>query len=148
MIFTFDPKRTINVEALSDALKALAPAVSGITVIGDMVDARRRFVSRLEVVLSTSLTPEQDTAIRNAINAHNADTLTVGQVAEDTRKVARNDARQRFLQHAIAGKTPEQIYTLIQGEIDGWASLTDAKNDLRAWLPLLASAVAWLVIEE
>lgn len=94
MIITFDPKRTINVEALSDALRALSPAVAGVTIVGDAVDARRRFASHLEVVLTAPLTPADDTAIRNAIAAHNASTLTAEQKAQDEGEADRDALRQ------------------------------------------------------
>lgn len=58
------------------------------------------------------------------------------------------DVRARFLASALANKSPDEIYTLMQGQIDGWASLAEAKTDLRAWLPLMAAAIAWLVLKE
>lgn len=102
MIITFDPKRTINVEALSDALRALSPAVAGVTIVGDAVDARRRFASQLEVVLTAPLTPALDTAVRGAIAAHDADTLTTGQVAADAQEAERDAIRQGKVDAALA----------------------------------------------
>lgn len=104
MIITFDPKRTINVEALSDALRALSPAVAGVTIVGDAVDARRRFASQLEVVLTAPLTPALDTAVRGAIAAHDADTLTPAQVGEDAAEADKDAMRQ-----AKAGAALDQI---------------------------------------
>jgi hypothetical protein len=102
MIITFEPKRNINVEALSDALKVLSGSVAGINVVGNSVDARRRFASQVEVVLTAPLAPDADTAIRNAIAAHNADTLTAGQVAEDTEEAERDAMRQGQIDAALA----------------------------------------------
>lgn len=101
MIITFDPKRTINVEALSDALRALSPAVAGVTIVGDAVDARRRFASQLEVVLTAPLTPADDTAIRNAIAAHNAATLTDEQRAHDEGEADKDALRQKKADAAL-----------------------------------------------
>ena len=101
MIITFDPPRTINVQALSDALKAISATVAGINVVGFSADARRRFATQLEVVLTGALTPDADTAIRNAIAAHNADTLTAGQVAEDTEEAERDAMRQGQIDAAL-----------------------------------------------
>ena len=57
------------------------------------------------------------------------------------------DIRARFAAHALKGKTPAQIYQLMQGRVDGWSNLAAARQDLRDWLPLLAAALAWLVVE-
>lgn len=103
MIITFEPKRTINVEALSDALKALVPAkVAGITIAGDIVDVRRRFAAQVEVVTLAALSPAEDTAIRNAIAAHNPDTLTDAQIAADAEEADRDAARQDKVDAALA----------------------------------------------
>jgi hypothetical protein len=102
MIITFEPKRNINVEALSDALKVLSGSVAGISVVGNSVDTRRRFASQVEVVLIAPLTPDADTAIRNAIAAHNADTLTAGQVAADAQEAERDAIRQGKVDAALA----------------------------------------------
>ncbi len=45
---------------------------------------------------------------------------------------------------ALRDKTPAQIFALVQGRVDGWTSLANAKADLREWLPLLAVGLAWL----
>lgn len=53
-----------------------------------------------------------------------------------------NNVRQRILASPLANRTPAQIYTLVQNRVDGWASLTAAKADLREWLPLLLAEIA------
>lgn len=58
----------------------------------------------------------------------------------------RTDVEARFLLSQLANKTPQQIYTAMQNSMDGWASLADAKSDLREWLPLLAAIIAWKVV--
>lgn len=49
---------------------------------------------------------------------------------------------------ALKGKTPAQIYTYIQGRVDAWASLADAKADLRVWLPFVFALVIWKLQEK
>ena len=61
---------------------------------------------------------------------------------------ATSDIKARFLASALANKSPDEIYTLMQGQVDGWSSLAEAQSDLRAWLPLMAAAIAWLVLQE
>lgn len=48
----------------------------------------------------------------------------------------------------LAGKTPAQIAAYFANEINAWASLADAKTDLLNWLPKMAAAIAWVVIEK
>ena len=57
-------------------------------------------------------------------------------------------AKQAFVDSPLANKDPVEIYTLMQGEIDGWSSLADARGDLRKWLPLLAAVIAWKVVDQ
>lgn len=61
---------------------------------------------------------------------------------------AATDAKIKWAASAIKDKTPTQIYTLVQGQIDGWSSLAEAKADLREWIPLLIAAVAWQVMRD
>ncbi len=59
------------------------------------------------------------------------------------------DVRARWVSFAaLHNKTPAQIYTLMQGAIDGWTSLAQAKADLRIWLPALVAALGWTVMRE
>lgn len=46
---------------------------------------------------------------------------------------------------ALIGKTPAQIYQVLGAQINGWASLADAKADLRDWLPLIGAALWYLL---
>ena len=57
--------------------------------------------------------------------------------------INREDAKARFLLSQLANKTPEEIYTLMQGRMDSWTTLGDARDDLREWLPLIAAVMAW-----
>mgnify|MGYP001127554430 CR=1 FL=1 len=44
---------------------------------------------------------------------------------------------------ALKDKTPTEIFTVMQMRMDTWASLADARRDLREWLPLMAALIAW-----
>lgn len=67
------------------------------------------------------------------------------QAAENEKIAAQNDVDARFLLSQLANKTPQEIYTAMQNNIDGWATLADARADLREWLPLMAALIAWKV---
>ena len=81
--------------------------------------------------------------IQAIIDAHDPNALSIVEI----RQAHREDARARFLLSQLADKTPEEIYTQMQGRMDGWSSLADAKSDLREWLPLIAAIIAWKVID-
>jgi hypothetical protein len=55
------------------------------------------------------------------------------------------DVLQRLTINALNGLSPTEQYNLIQNRIDNWSSLADAKEDLREWIPLVISAIYWLV---
>ena len=59
----------------------------------------------------------------------------------------KKEAEARFLLSQLADKTPEEIYVLMQDRMDGWQNLSQAKSDLREWLPLMAAVIAWKVID-
>jgi len=63
----------------------------------------------------------------------------------EAKESARADIDARFLLSQLANKTPQEIYTLMQNRMDSWASLADARADLREWLPLMAAIIAWKV---
>ena len=65
---------------------------------------------------------------------------------DEKRAVNTADAQARFLLSQLANKTPEEIYTMMQGRMDSWGSLANAKADLREWLPLMAAILAWKVV--
>jgi hypothetical protein len=58
------------------------------------------------------------------------------------------DVRARFLNSAIAKKTPQEIYAMMQNKIDSWTLLSQVKADLREWLPLTIAVIAWMLIGE
>jgi len=67
---------------------------------------------------------------------------------DEQRGESLRDALDRWALGALKDKTPAQIYSLVQGRIDGWASLADARTDLREWLPLLAVGLVWLAVQD
>jgi len=81
--------------------------------------------------------------IQVVIDAHDPEALS----ASEIKQANRDDARARFLLSQLADKTPEEIYTLMQDRMDGWQNLSQAKSDLREWLPLMAAVIAWKVID-
>lgn len=107
-------------------------------------------VGRGQVVihLASAPTPEQAARLRQIVRDHNPAVLTPDQQAAAARRINAAESRARFKVSALANRTPEQIQTALAAQINGWASLADAKRDLGVWLPLLASALAWLVVEE
>jgi len=70
--------------------------------------------------------------------------VTLPQVEIDS-KTNQLDVETRFNLSQLANKTPQEIYTAIQGAMDGWETLADARADLREWLPLMAAIIAWKV---
>jgi len=81
--------------------------------------------------------------IQAVIDAHDPEALSAGEI----KQAHRDDARARFLLSQLANKTPQEIYTQMQGRMDNWSSLADARDDLREWLPLIAAVIAWKVID-
>ena len=59
----------------------------------------------------------------------------------------KEDIRARFLFSQLQDKTPEEIYMMMQNRMDNWTTIAEAKEDLREWLPLMASAIAWIVMK-
>lgn len=112
---------------VADGVNVYRLAVGGIPLVGDAQ-------AYLNGIADQLLTEAQQvgTADSNAL----------------TDKTAQDDIRARWIASVIHGKTPAQIYTAMQGAIDGWGSLAAAKADLRTWLPLMAAALAWMVMKD
>ncbi len=58
------------------------------------------------------------------------------------------DVQARWALHALKGKTPAEIYTLAQAEINSWSTLSQAKAGLTKWLPFMLAGLAWCVMED
>ena len=89
-----------------------------------------------------SLTGDEERSLRDAVNVHISRLAQIIEAKAVTLRADEADVNARFLASQLARRTPAQIYTLMQGRIDGWTSLAQAKNDLREWLPLLAAEIA------
>jgi hypothetical protein len=85
--------------------------------------------------------PSQDQILR-------ANAILADQPGEaDAASLADVQARWHDLA-ALHNKTPAGINTMMQGAIDGWTSLAQAKADFRVWLPALVAALGWTVLRE
>lgn len=135
---TFE-RESINFDGLFAELK---------TVFGELVAAISAGRGQVAVHLTAAPTPEQEMQLREVVREHNPANLTPEQQAAAARRTHAADTRARFANSALANRSPQQIYDTLTARINGWSSLADAKSDLAAWLPLLAAAVAWLVVEE
>lgn len=69
------------------------------------------------------------------------DTKTVEELTADELSGDFADVLTRYANSNLAHKTPQQIYDLVQGQIDGWTTLAAAKAGLRTLLPLIAAGV-------
>lgn len=140
--------QTFNIEALDRHLRAITQLVAGVTVAGPGGPSRAFEAVEVVVVLTEPVDDALQNALIRAVTTHDYKQRLPEQDAQDAQRAAREDARARFVASAIAGRTPEQIYTAMQTQMDTWGSLADAKRDLKAWLPLLAAVLAWEVISD
>lgn len=130
-------KHPVNLEKLASDLRALSPNVGAVSVArGHVVVQVREGVT--QAVLQS---------LRDTILSHNADDLTPEQQAALDAEGHRAEVRARFATSVLKDKDPAAIYTALDNQIESWSTLADAKADLKSWLPLLAAAVAWLVVE-
>jgi hypothetical protein len=125
---------------LADELLAAFPSWGGVTSEG--TSRMQSKPDESEVYLFVPDAADEG-EIQVVIDAHDPDALSIG----EQRQAHRDDARARFLLSQLANKTPQQIHTQMQGAIDGWSSLADARADLREWLPLITAVIAWKVID-
>ncbi len=131
-------RKMVNLEALDDGLRAaLGALVQG-------VSWRRGAVV---LHLHPNVTPAQVAQARGIAQAHDPAALTPAQQRAQARLTNISDVQGRFAASLLHDKTPAQIFSALETQIDGWVSLADAKRDLKQWLPLLAAAVVWLLVE-
>ena len=125
---------------LADELYAAFPAWGGVTSEGTT-----RMQSKPDGTEVYLFVPDaaDEGEIQAVIDAHDPEALSAGEI----KQAHRDDARARFLLSQLANKTPQEIYTQMQGRMDNWSSLADARDDLREWLPLIAAVIAWKVID-
>jgi len=125
---------------LADELMATFPAWGGVTDEGTS-----RMQSKPDGTEVYLFVPDaaDEGEIQVVIDAHDPEALSAGEI----KQAHRDDARARFLLSQLVDKTPEEIYVLMQDRMDGWQNLSQAKADLREWLPLMAAVIAWKVID-
>lgn len=132
-------RAAVKIAALDAELRAaLGARVAGISV--SRVGADDDIIVHL-----TDLADDDDAAIAaDLVGSHDG-----GQLTDDERHAAhRASAFGTLLGSAIGARTPNQMQTYLDGEIDNWATLADARRDLKAWLPIMAAAIVYLVREE
>lgn len=122
----------VNPALLHEELTAVLGASFGGLLMGD---------DEVRAVLLVT-TDEDAEALRpvcqDVLGAHDPDAKTAEQQSyEDFLTAWRNGV--------LAGKTPAQIYEGMTTQINGWASLANAKADLRDWLPLIGAALWYLL---
>jgi len=125
---------------LADELMATFPAWGGVTDEGTS-----RMQSKPDGTEVYLFVPDaaDEGEIQVVIDAHDPEALSAGEI----KQAHRDDARARFLLSQLVDKTPEEIYVLMQDRMDGWQNLSQAKADLREWLPLMAAVIAWKAID-
>jgi hypothetical protein len=105
----------------------------------EQTDPHERWLADLTTLRNTpALTADVKDALIRLLGAGDVPTYSQPFIAAH-----QADVQTRFDGSWLQGKTPGEIYTLMQERMDGWTSLADAKADLRVWLPLMAAAVAW-----
>lgn len=60
----------------------------------------------------------------------------------------RAEVQSTFEADQLHGRTPAEIKTLVENQIDGWTTLTQAKTGMKKLFPIMAQAIAWLVIDQ
>ena len=124
---------------LADELQFAFPSWSGVT--GEGTSRMQSKPDGTEIYLFVPDNADEG-EIQVVTDAHDPNALSIGEQKE----AHREDARARFLLSQLANKTPEEIFTLMQGRMDSWSSLADAKADLRELLPLIAAVFTFKVI--
>ena len=137
MEYTYPDKQT-NPELLKEQINAALGYAA-------LFDAKNNGRTGEYYVYFPDITEGERDLIIPVIDAHDYTQQSQGQIDDEARRAAIADALDRLNLNALRGKTPAQIYAAIQGQIDGWTSLADAQDDLREWIPLIASAVYWLI---
>jgi hypothetical protein len=83
---------------------------------------------------------EHEDAIDILVSIHDPNALSEPEQEESEREAVRILLRNS----PLAGKTPDEVYSIVQGRINGWSSLADAKADFLEWMPLLFAYVVIL----
>lgn len=91
------------------------------------------------VYLKNTATAEDENTARQVVLNHDMNIRTPAQIEAAAIATAGTNIIARYAQTELAGKTPDEIYTLMQTAVDNITSLAEAKTFLRKWLPLMAS---------
>lgn len=65
--------------------------------------------------------------------------------AKSTGQARALEVRKWLEGHRLWGMTPTEVHRDVKAEVDGWASLADARDTLAALLPLVVAASFWLL---
>lgn len=129
-------KTNVNMPKLDEDLRAaLSSLITGAGYDGTTATA----------FLVDTATPDNENTASSIITAHDHTLLSTQQQLDVDININSNDVDTRFDASVIKNKTPAQIYTALENQIDAWTTLADAQADLRDWLPLLGAIVAWKV---
>jgi hypothetical protein len=93
--------------------------------------------SVLIVLNQDDLGADEERLLSNIVNDHLSALSQVREAKEALLKTEEDDVDARWFASPFNDKTPDGIYQLVQSRIAAWSNLTQAKADLREWLPLL-----------
>lgn len=103
--------------------------------------------NQIIIIMTDAATGDDNAAAVQIVASHDLNTRTADQQEAASYNSDLSNVMARYEAGNLINKTPAQIYTLIQAQVDGWASLADAKAGLRELLPFLA-AVAQMHLRE
>lgn len=121
-------------------LTAQARALFGARFIGCNDTAEKTFLT----VYLTEGMPADFADWAALVSSHDYESKTPDQQAE----IWRTEAFGHWEMSSLHGKSPAQIVTYLHSAMDGWATLADARADLKNWLPILAIAIAYIARAE
>lgn len=122
--------------ALDEALRAALPAV----YVGFRSSWQGIFVMLNGDVTAGHRSTATQTVLEHDMESRTEEQDELAALADQTSGVI-----AQYLASPLSDRTPQALYNELQSEINGWASLADAKADLRQWLPMIA-AICQLVI--
>ncbi len=115
------------------------------SAIGDNFIGISTDQTALRIIVKDGITVDEQNLIAPTVLAHDSLALTLNQQEQIDIRLNNIDIRDRILSSGLRDKSPSQIYTQLESQIDAWASLSEAKVDLKTWLPLMAAAIVWML---
>jgi hypothetical protein len=100
----------------------------------------------LEAIISkkdnTEITPLEEATIFSIVGSHNHENpdSREAQIIQDN--LNKDNALLKWSASQLSNKTPDEIFTLIENNIDSWSNLADAQTDLKKWLPVMATIIS------